>query len=77
MWQAFLFSLLIIAISLVFLCVRLFVGKRFVHTHVEGNKALGERGVRCAQSQDAAERSRNDKRVSERSKDRKSDAAKS
>lgn len=43
MLETFLFTLLIIAIGLGFLCIRIWVGKRFVHTHVDGNKALNEK----------------------------------
>ncbi len=68
MWQVFLFSLLIIAIGLLLLSVRLLMGKRFVHTHVDGNKALNKKGIHCAQSQDAAMRRVRRTAVSERSK---------
>ncbi len=66
MWQVFLISLLIIAISLILLCIRLFVGKRFVHTHVDGNKALNKKGIHCAQSQDAEMRLQRRTAVNER-----------
>ena len=33
--------------------VRVLLGKRFVHTHVDGNKELERKGIHCAQSQDA------------------------
>lgn len=56
MWQLFIISLLIIAISVIFLCVRLLVGRQFVHTHIDGNKAMQSRGIHCAQSFDAEER---------------------
>lgn len=67
MWHIFLLSLLIIAICLIFLCVRLFFGRQFVHTHVDGNKAMQARGIHCAQSFDAEERRDNPFRVSEKS----------
>jgi len=53
MLQALLFSLLIIATSMLLLGVRLLFGKPFAKTHVEGNKALSDRGIHCAQAQDA------------------------
>ena len=56
MWQIFVISLLIIAISVIFLSVRLFIGRQFVHTHIDGNKVLQSRGIHCAQSFDADER---------------------
>lgn len=72
MFQAFLFSLLIIAICVCFLGVRLLFGRSFVHTHVEGNKELRRRGITCIQSQDAAERrAGKGKRVSESAEDKK------
>ncbi len=66
MFEAFLFSLLIIAIGVALLSVRLFAGKNFVHTHVDGNKALNRKGIHCIQAQDAALRGGNPKRVNER-----------
>ena len=68
MWQTFLFSLIIVVICLVLLAVRLFFGKKFVHTHVDGNKAMHRKGIRCAQSMDAEERRDNPYAVSEKSK---------
>lgn len=56
MLEVFLFSLLIIATGIVFLCVRLFFGKRFVHTHIDGNKHLNKKGIHCVQALDAADR---------------------
>ncbi|GAY31155.1 hypothetical protein IMSAGC014_00979 [Bacteroidaceae bacterium] len=66
MLETFLFTLLIIAIGLGFLCIRIWVGKRFVHTHVDGNKALNEKGIHCVQSLDAAKRQDNPHAVSEK-----------
>ncbi|MDY2778810.1 MAG: hypothetical protein SOU82_03030 [Alloprevotella sp.] len=48
--------------------MRLFFGKKFVHTHVDGNKAMHRKGIRCAQSMDAEERRDNPYAVSEKSK---------
>ncbi len=67
MLQIFGIILLIIAIAVAFLSVRLFVGRRFVHTHVDGNKALNRQGIHCAQSQDRKARRDNPYRVSEKS----------
>lgn len=66
MLETFLFTLLIIVIGLGFLCIRIWVGKRFVHTHVDGNKALNEKGIHCVQSLDAAKRQDNPHAVSEK-----------
>ena len=66
MLRTFLVTLLIIAIGLGFLCIRIWVGKRFVHTHVDGNKALNEKGIHCVQSLDAAKRQDNPHAVSEK-----------
>ena len=51
--KLFFITFFIIAVCLVLLSVRLFAGKRFVRTHVDQNKALGRKGIHCAQSQDA------------------------
>ena len=48
-----LFVALIIAICLVLLGVKIILGKgEFVNTHVDGNKALADKGISCAKSQD-------------------------
>lgn len=53
MFRLFLLICGILAIGLLLLSIRVLVGKRFVHTHVDGNKALERKGIHCAQSQDA------------------------
>jgi hypothetical protein len=53
MLQTLLVSLLIIAICVGLLAIRLFFGKPFVHTHIDGNEALRKKGIHCAQSYDA------------------------
>lgn len=58
--------MLIIASGLVFLCIRLFFGKRFVHTHVDGNRHLNKKGIHCVQALDAADRCKRPHAVSER-----------
>lgn len=57
--KLFFITFFIIAVCLVLLSVRLFVGKRFVRTHVDQNKALARKGIHCAQSQDAEMRRSN------------------
>lgn len=61
-------TLLIIAISVAFLSVRILFGKRFVHTHIDGNKALNRKGIHCVQAMDKMERKANSKRVNEKNK---------
>lgn len=61
----FIITLLIVAICMALLSVRLFFGKSFVKTHVDQSKAMRQRGIRCVQSQDAAARIENRKRVKE------------
>lgn len=50
---------------MILLCVRLFFGRGFVKTHVDQSKAMRQRGIECVQSQDAAARIENPKRVKE------------
>ena len=54
MLKTLLFSLLIVAICILLLCVKIMVGKRFPNSHVSGSKAMRQRGIGCAQSQDRA-----------------------
>lgn len=54
MLKTILFSLLIVAICIILLCVKIISGQRFPNSHVSGNKALRDRGIGCAQSQDRA-----------------------
>ena len=65
--RLFLITLLIVAISLALLCIRLFFGKSFVKTHVDQNKAMRQRGIRCVQAQDAEMRHNSRTTVQERS----------
>ena len=68
MVKVFLLSLLIIAIGLLLISVKVLAGKRFVHTHIDGNKALNRKGIHCVQSMDVAERRENKYRINEKSK---------
>lgn len=54
--KLYLITLAILAICMILLSVRLFVGKRFVRTHVDQNPELRRRGIHCAQAQDAEAR---------------------
>lgn len=53
MLKLLLISTLIVAVSIALLSVRLFFGRGFVKTHVDQNKAMRQRGIHCAQAQDA------------------------
>ena len=57
MIKLFLIVLGIVAVCVALLSVRLFVGREFVHTHVEGNKELHRRGIKCARALDPQMRS--------------------
>lgn len=59
-------TLLIVALSVALLAVRLFFGRGFVATHVGQSRAMRRRGIHCVQSQDAAARKPNPKKVNER-----------
>lgn len=63
--KPFLLILLIVAGSILLLCVRLFFGRGFVKTHVDQSKAMRQRNIHCAQSQDAEARRPNPKRIKE------------
>ena len=54
MLDTILITLLIVAICIVLLGVKVFFvkGGRFPNGHVSGNKAMRDRGIGCAQSQD-------------------------
>ena len=54
MLYTLLFTLLIVAICILLLGIKMLFSKRakFPNGHVSGNKALTERGISCAQSQD-------------------------
>lgn len=60
MVKVILLALLILAVAFVLLCVTILFKKngRFPNTHVSGSRAMRERGVSCAQSQDYAEQHR-------------------
>ena len=60
-------SALIVAISIIFLCVGIIIKGKFPNMHVSGNKALQKKGIGCAQSQDRAARKNNRHAISERS----------
>ena len=68
MLKILLITMLIVAISVPLLAIKIIVKKngRFPNIHVSGNKALRQRGIGCAQSQDRAARKMNAHAVSEK-----------
>ncbi len=69
MFEVFALTLLIIFVALLLLGVRLLCGKKFIHTHVDGNRALQQRGIHCAQATDRLDRRERTTAVPERRKD--------
>lgn len=53
MLTTLLLTVIIIVICVVLLAIKVIVkkGGRFPNTHVDGNKALGEKGIHCAKTQ--------------------------
>lgn len=70
MLKLVLLTLGIVALSVLFLCVKMLLkpGSKFGSTHIGGSKAMRERGIHCVQSMDAFER-RERKHVAERVRD--------
>lgn len=60
------FSLVIVAISLSLLGVGIMIKGKFPNIHVDGNKGLNKKGIRCVESQDKAMRRKSKLAVSER-----------
>ena len=61
-------TLLIVAICVPLLAIKIIVKKngRFPNIHVSGSKAMRQRGIGCAQSQDRAARKDNPHAIAER-----------
>ena len=68
MFQLFLIILAIIAIAFLLLAVKVLLGKKFVHTHIDGNRPLNKKGIHCVQSMDRKMRKDNPHKVREHSK---------
>ena len=68
MWKTFLTVTLLLLAAVVLLSVSILLKKngRFPDTHVSGNKAMHERGIRCVQSQDMEMRIDNPHAIKER-----------
>ncbi len=45
-------TLLLVAGSVILLCVRIIIKGKFPNMHVSGNKAMQRRGIYCVQAQD-------------------------
>ena len=67
MFRTLLFTLIIIAVSVVLLSITIIIKKngRFPNTHVGGSKAMRKRGIKCVQSQDKDARRENNMAVKE------------
>ncbi len=68
MIKTILITVLIVAISMALFSVKILFKKngKFPNTHVSGNKALRQKGIGCAQSQDYEARQRNPHAIAER-----------
>lgn len=58
MLKVALLTLGIVALSVLFLCIKMLLkpGSEFGSTHIGGSKAMRDRGIHCVQSMDAMER---------------------
>jgi len=65
MIKVFLAILVLVGVGVLLLSVRLFFGKRFVHTHIDGNAEMAKRGIRCVKHMDRQERRENPHKVQE------------
>ena len=52
MLKTFLAILLLTACAIAALAIRLFFGRRFVHTDIKGNPELEKRGIKCVVEQE-------------------------
>lgn len=70
MIETIIITVLIVAICLALLAINIIFKKngRFPNTHVSGNKAMRQRGIKCVQSQDREARAPKRIKVSERIK---------
>ena len=68
MVEIIIISTLIIAISMAFLCIKLFFRKdgRFSSQHIHDSEAMRERGIHCVMDQDRELRTKNRLAVKER-----------
>ncbi|MDO5075087.1 MAG: hypothetical protein Q4D66_04320 [Bacteroidales bacterium] len=61
-------TIIIVGLAMLLLSLGVLIKGKFANTHVSGNKALAQRGVRCATTQDREARRPNSKAVSEHRK---------
>ncbi len=66
MLKTLLASLLIVALAFALLGVRVVLGRRFVHTHLDGNKALNRKGITCVKDMEQEARRPNPCAVKEK-----------
>ena len=68
MMKVAILTLGIVALSVLFLCVKMILkpGSKFGSTHIGGSKAMRDRGIHCVQSMDAFERREKKTKVKER-----------
>ncbi len=68
MLKVFLFTVIILGVCMLFLCIRILLKKNgcFPNTHVSSSKAMRQRGIGCAQSQDYMARVPNPHAIKER-----------
>ena len=68
MMKVAILTLGIVALSVLFLCVKMILkpGSKFGSTHIGGSKAMRDRGIHCVQSMDAFDRREKKTRVRER-----------
>ena len=66
MLKTILIVALIVTISILLLSVRLFFGKKFVHTHIDGNNNMAQHDIYCVQKMDRMERHKKHKGVEEK-----------
>ena len=73
MFELILFAAIIIAICVVFLCINIVFKEKgqFPKSHVSSNKAMRDRGINCAQSQDRMARLENPHAIKETEKETK------
>lgn len=69
MLETFLSIVALLLLAFALLSVNILMGRRFVHTHIDGNKALNKRGIRCVKEMEREERRENPHAVKERSSD--------
>lgn len=66
MLKTLLFTLLLVGLAFVLLGVRVLLGRRFVHTHLDGNQALNRMGITCVKDMERQERRANPHAVKEK-----------